>query len=189
MGKKISIDSSTMMNKVLEVIEAKNIFNVNYSQIHILTHPMSYIHCLIEFNNGLIKLVAHESDMKIPISNSIYDNEIISNFKKINLRIFNNLELKKINKNQFPFVKILNRMPKFNSLYETAIVTINDYFVELFLTKKINYNQLFKYIQFHLFSDDIIRYKKISVNNLKQILKFRQYLILKLNNFVYKSTS
>jgi len=189
MGKKISIDSSTMMNKVLEVIEAKNIFDINYNQIYILTHPMSYIHCLIELNNGLIKLVAHEADMKIPIYNSIYENEKILNLRKINLGILNNLELKEIDKDQFPLVKILNHMPKYSSLYETAIVTINDYFVELFITKKISYNQLLKYIQFHLYSKEIIMLKKIHVKNLKQILKIRQYIILKLNKFVYKPIS
>ena len=58
MGKKISIDSSTMMNKVFETIEAKNLFNVDYKNISILTHPRSYIHSIIKFKNGLIKIIA-----------------------------------------------------------------------------------------------------------------------------------
>ena len=52
MGKKISIDSATMMNKVFEIIEAKKIFDVNYKKLSILTHPQSYIHSIIKFNNG-----------------------------------------------------------------------------------------------------------------------------------------
>ena len=56
MGKKISIDSATMMNKVFEVIEAKNIFNIPYKKIEILIHPKSYIHAIIKFKNGLIKI-------------------------------------------------------------------------------------------------------------------------------------
>ena len=67
------------MNKVFEVIEAKNIFNLNYDNISILTHPKSYIHAITKFENGLVKLLIHEPDMKIPIFNSIY----FSNFKKI----------------------------------------------------------------------------------------------------------
>ena len=72
MGKKISIDSATMMNKVFEVIEAKNIFNLDYNKISILIHPKSYIHAIIKFNNGQIKILAHEPNMKIPIHNSLY---------------------------------------------------------------------------------------------------------------------
>ena len=60
MGKKISLDSATMINKLYEVIEAKNIFNIPYKNIEILTHPKSYIHAIIKFKNGLIKIVAHE---------------------------------------------------------------------------------------------------------------------------------
>ena len=74
MGKKISIDSATLMNKVFEVIEAKNIFNIPYNKISILTHPKSYIHAIIKFKNGINKNInAHEPDMKIPIFNSYID--------------------------------------------------------------------------------------------------------------------
>ena len=72
MGKKISIDSSTMMNKLFEVIEAKKIFNITYSKIKILVHPKSYIHALVKFKSGITKILLHEPDMKIPIHNSIY---------------------------------------------------------------------------------------------------------------------
>ena len=61
-----------MMNKVFEVIEAKNIFNIEYKKISILTHPKSYVHAIIKFKNGLIKFLIHEPDMKIPIYISIY---------------------------------------------------------------------------------------------------------------------
>jgi len=74
MGKKISIDSSTMMNKIFEVIEAKNIFNLNYRNIKILIHPKSYVHSIVKFNGGLVKIVAHQPNMQIPIANSIYSN-------------------------------------------------------------------------------------------------------------------
>ena len=72
MGKKITIDSATLMNKVFEVIEAKNIFDIGYDKISILTHPKSYVHTIIKFKNGLSKFLIHEPDMTIPIYNSIY---------------------------------------------------------------------------------------------------------------------
>ena len=88
MGKKITIDSATLMNKVFEVIEAKNIFDISYDKISILTHPKSYVHTIIKFKNGLSKFLIHEPDMKIPIYNSIY-------FKKNkNLKNSNPLDFK-----------------------------------------------------------------------------------------------
>ena len=76
------------MNKVFEVIEAKNIFNIDYNKISILTHPNSYLHAIIKFKNGLVKLLMHEPDMKIPIYNSIYSNMLKdNNSKPINLKL------------------------------------------------------------------------------------------------------
>ena len=70
-GKKISVDSATLINKIFEVIEAKNIFNIPYNKIKILIHPKSYIHAMIRTNDGLIKIIAHETTMKIPIFNTL----------------------------------------------------------------------------------------------------------------------
>ena len=88
MGKKISTDSATLMNKVFEVIEANKIFNIDLSKFKVLIHPKSYIHAIVKFNNGLIKIVAHDTDMKIPIFNSIYDSDNKKyKSKKINIKI------------------------------------------------------------------------------------------------------
>ena len=60
-----------MINKLYEVIEAKNIFNIPYNKIKILVHPKSYVHAIIKFKNGLIKIIAHDTTMEIPIFNSL----------------------------------------------------------------------------------------------------------------------
>ena len=70
-GKRYQQTLATMINKIYEVIEARNIFNIPYKKIEILIHPKSYIHGLIKFNNGLIKIIAHDTTMKIPIFNTI----------------------------------------------------------------------------------------------------------------------
>ena len=75
MGKKISIDSATLINKVFELIEAKNIFNIDLRNLKILIHPDSYVHAIVKFQNGITKLLIHDTDMKVPIFNSIYQNE------------------------------------------------------------------------------------------------------------------
>ncbi len=182
MGKKISVDSATMMNKVFEVIEAKNIFNLRYNQIEILTHPKSYLHGIVKSNSGIIKFLAHDPDMRIPIHNSLHEDEIKKIFsKQINLEILNNLELKKINKKQFLLTKILETLPKENSLYETALITINDYFVSKYLEKKINFLRLIKLINKYAFHKEFIKFKKLDVKNVKEIYKIRNYVHLKLD--------
>ncbi len=182
MGKKITIDSATLMNKVFEVIEARNIFDLDYKKISILTHPKSYLHSIIKFNNGLTKLLFHEPDMRIPIYNSIYNNrsEYLKS-KSISIDILNNLELKKVNTNQFPFVKILNKLPKFSSLYETALITLNDHLVSKFLDKKINYNKLISLIYKYSNDKNFTKFKKFPVKNMRDIIKIRDYVSLKLD--------
>ena len=171
MGNKISIDSCTMMNKVFEVIEAKHLFNIPYEKISILTHPNSYIHAIIKFKNGLIKIIAHDTTMKIPIFNSIKSNNQISiKTNKLNLKKLNYLNLNEVNYKFFPVVKILKKLPKTISLYETVIVTVNDYLVGLFLNKKISYKQLqdsiIKIIKKKVFT----KYKKLKPKKFEDII-------------------
>jgi 1-deoxy-D-xylulose-5-phosphate reductoisomerase len=172
MGKKITIDSSTMMNKVFEIIEAKNIFNIPYEKISILTHPNSYVHAIIQFENGLTKMLIHETDMTIPIFNSIYQNKkkIYTN-KDLNIELLNSLDFKKINKKIFPLINILKILPNKNSLYETALITINDFFVNKFLEGKISYNFMVKSIYKNANSHEFKKLRNIKVKNLTQIEK------------------
>ena len=74
MGKKISIDSATLMNKVLEVIEASLIFKLPINKFKIIIHPESLVHAIVQFKNSLSSMLYYENDMKIPIINSLYNN-------------------------------------------------------------------------------------------------------------------
>jgi len=181
MGKKISIDSSTMMNKIFEVIEAKNIFDLDYSQISILIHPQSYLHAIVEFTNGTITFLVHESDMKIPIVNSLYlDQDFNYNSKKLNLNILNDLKLQKIDSNKFPLIKILKNLENKNSLYETVLVTINDYFVNKFLSNKISYRQLIQLISSNANNKDFLKFTKKKLNKPQDIVDLINYVHIKL---------
>ena len=182
MGNKISIDSSTMINKVFEIIEAKNIFNLKYDNIDILVHPQSYVHALIKFKDGLIKIIAHDTTMKIPIANSLLsDNKKFLFTKKIDIDKLNNLDFKKINKKKFPMVNLLKQLPDNQSLFETVIVSANDALVNLFLNKKINFTDinkiLFKLINLNEFN----KYKKLKPNSVEDILKLNKYVNFKIN--------
>ena len=182
MGKKITIDSATLMNKVFEVIEAKNIFNISYNNISILTHPKSYVHAIIKFKNGLSKFLIHEPDMKIPIYNSIFY-ESSQNLKtnSLDFKILNNLNLKKVEKNKFPLVKLLQKLPNNSSLYETVLITINDYLVYKFLDKKMNFQELTKSIYKISNLKEFQKFKKIQPKNIKDIYNLRDYVHLKLD--------
>ena len=182
MGKKITIDSATLMNKVFEVIEAKNIFYLSYKDISILTHPKSYIHAIIKFENGLTKILAHEPDMKIPIYNSLHFSENKSyKTKPLNLNYLNNLDLKKVNLAKFPLVKILEKLPKYPSLYETVLITLNDYLVFKFLEKKINFKKLIYLINKISNFKEFQKYKKIKPKNVDDIYKLRSYVSSKMD--------
>ena len=183
MGKKISIDSATLMNKVFEVIEAKNIFYLSYKDISILTHPKSYIHAIIKFKNGLTKILAHEPDMKIPIYNSLhfFENKNYKT-KPLNINYLNNLELKKVDLVKFPLVKILEKLPKYSSLYETVLITLNDYLVFKFLEKKINFKKLIYLINKISNLKEFQKYKKIKPKNVDDIYKLRGYVSSKMDS-------
>ena len=182
MGKKITIDSATLMNKVFEVIEAKNIFDIGYDKISILTHPKSYVHTIIKFKNGLSKFLIHEPDMKIPIYNSIYF-EKSKNIKSspLDFKTLNDLSLQKVEKNKFPLVGLLNKLPKYSSLFETVLITVNDYLVYKFLDKKINFQELTKLINKISNLKEFQNLRKLSLEILKQIYNLRDYVHLKLN--------
>ncbi len=76
MGKKISIDSSTLMNKVLELIEAQKLFNIPNNKLDILIHPDSLVHAIIKLKNGLTKFIYHETSMIIPLANAIFEDNL-----------------------------------------------------------------------------------------------------------------
>ena len=182
MGKKISIDSSTLMNKVFEIIEAKNIFNIPYEKLEILTHPKSYLHAIIKFKNGLIKSVLHDTTMEIPIQNALYDNKNYTfKSKSLNLEILNNLKLKPVNLNKFPIVKILQKLPTKNSLFETVLVAANDRIVELYLNGNIQYNQIYKKLYKFINNKEFQKYKRIKPKKIENILNLNKYVRLKIN--------
>ena len=183
MGKKISVDSSTMMNKVFEVIEAKNIFNLPISKLKILTHPESYLHAIIKFKNGLSKMIVHETDMKIPIFNSIYENkEYYKKISKLNLNKLNKLNLKKPNLKKFPLIKILQIIPEKFSLYETILVSTNDTLVELFLKNKINFISFPKVFESLIKLKEFKKYKNKVPTKIDQIIKLNKLVQLNIKS-------
>ena len=182
MGKKISVDSATLMNKIFEIIEAKKIFDIELKKFDILIHPKSYIHAIVKLKNGLIKLIAHDTNMQIPISNSIYIGSTNKKFlksKDINLNILNSLNLQSVNVKKFPVIKLLNRMSKKNTLFDTVLVSINDELVSLFLKNKINFLDISSKICHLINLPFFSKYKLQKPKNLAQIEKLNEFVRLK----------
>ena len=188
MGKKISIDSATMMNKVFEVIEAQRIFNIELKKFKILVHPDSYVHSIIKFNNGITKILVHDTNMKIPIFNTLYQNsdkKLVS--KKLNITKLNNLNFKNIDEKRFPIVNILNYVSKKSSLYETVIVSANDLLVDLFLDGKIKFLDISKCLKKTVELKEFNKYKHILPTNINQIIKLSKYVRLKIQSLSVRS--
>ena len=182
MGKKISIDSATMMNKVFEIIEAHNIFDIPYKKLKILIHPKSYVHAIIKFRDGMIKIIAHDTSMTIPIHNSLYcdDNKFLKT-ENLNIKKLNNLDLCKVDYKKFPLVKILLKQKNSNSLFDTIIVAANDELVYNFLNKKIKFTEISKKLLNFLNLKEFKKYKTIKPKNIESIEKLNKYVRIKIN--------
>ena len=139
MGKKISIDSANLMNKVLEVIEASLIFNLPINKFKIIIHPQSLIHAVIEFKNDLSSMLYHHNDMQIPIANSLYNN--FYNYKNNNHEFLsqNQLTFIKANSKRIPSLKILKFKNVLNEKGFILINALNEILVQKFLENKITF--------------------------------------------------
>ena len=185
MGKKISVDSATMMNKVFEIIEAKKIFNLDYNKLDILVHPSSYVHAIIKFKDGMIKIIAHDTNMKIPIFNSLYDNKQKSiKSDQLNIKKLNSLNLKKVDTNKFPSIKIIKRLQNKESLLETIIVLANDELVKLFLLKKLDFTDINFFLHKLINMKEIVNLSKKKPRRIETIIFIKELIKKKINKLI-----
>jgi len=182
MGKKISVDSANLMNKIFEIMEANRMFNFDLKKYKILIHPQSYVHTIIKFKNGLIKMLLHDTDMKIPIFNSIYDKKIkyISS-KKINSKTLNNLNFYEVDQLKFPSIKLLKKISKENTLYDTVITIANEELVKLFLQHKISLRQIVENLTKIINLKEYTKYFSKKPTSLNKIYKVSKLVRLKIN--------
>jgi len=179
MGKKISIDSATLMNKVLEVIEAQKIFNISKNKIGVLIHPESLIHAFIEFKNGLTYFLYHETSMTVPIANAIFDSNIeIKKYLKKNKFNFEknikNMTFRKVDSKLFPSINLIKEINKYPS---TSIIVnaVNEILVDQFLRKNIEFLSIYRTIKTILNDRNYIKYAIRKPHNINQITKIDQW--------------
>ena len=187
MGKKISIDSANLMNKVFELIEAYKFFKFDKRKYKIMIHPQSYVHSIIRLKNGLIKMILYDTDMKIPISNTLYgEKNSLFNKSKIETKILNKLSFKEVDKKKFPSIKLINKFLK--SGYSTPIIVnaSNEILVGLFLKGKIGFLDIVKTIN-RIFKDkDFKKYAKKKAKSVEDIKITDNWARLKTLNMCVK---
>ena len=193
MGKKISVDSATLMNKIFEIVEASKLFSINLDKIDILIHPQSLVHAIIKFKNGLFKFLYFETDMSIPIGNALFEKNFelkkfkIKNKTQKNNKFLVNLKFLDVDHKKFPAIKLKPILNKYSSL-SIILNAANEIFVDQFLKKNMSFCSIINYL-FELLKDPKMRkYAIKKPSNLKTILsidewtRFRAMQIIKDKN-------
>ena len=174
MGRKITIDSSTLMNKALEIIEAKYLFNQNPNKIEAIIHPEGLIHSLVEFYDGTILASIALPDMKIPISYGLgFPDTIENGVNKINLQKLKNLSFKPIDTKKFPSIDFAYFALNHEKGMPIILNAANEVAVELFLKNKITFLNIYKLISSTLNYADKSNMDLTSVS-LESILEFNR---------------
>ena len=148
MGKKITIDSATMMNKGLEIIEAHFLFGVEYERIDVLIHPTSIIHSLVEFNDGATKAQLGEPDMRIPIALALTGGERLPGVAPVaDLEAKSPLELFAVDERRFPAVDLARRAGLRGGVAPAALNAANEVAVAAFLDGRCKFNEITRVVE------------------------------------------
>ena len=143
MGAKITIDSASLMNKGLEVIEAKWLFNLKPEQIDVIVHPQSIVHSLIQFQDGSMKAQMGLPDMKLPIQYALsYPNRLATNFPRFNFMDYPNLTFEAPNRKVFKNLDLAYRVMDELGTSACALNAANEIAVDAFLNKKISFLEI-----------------------------------------------
>lgn len=186
MGKKISVDSATLMNKGLEIIEAMWLFGLDESRIDVVIHPQSIIHGLVEFTDG--NMLAHlgPTDMKLPILFSFtYPARAVKPLKRINIKELSNLSFDYPDDRKFPCLKIARTVARNGGLQPTVLNASNEVAVESFCEGKIRFTDIYKVVDKILEQDFYIDNKNY---DLETILKVDREVRIKSNELIKKLT-
>ena len=147
MGKKISIDSATMMNKALELVEALWLFNVNLDQIEIVIHPQSIVHSMVEFVDGSYKAHLGVPDMRVPIQYALTcPSRRNASVKSLDFTKMD-LQFSKPDINRYPVLGLVNELINAGGNRVPIMSIANDYIVQQFLDEKIAFNEMFPLIK------------------------------------------
>jgi 1-deoxy-D-xylulose-5-phosphate reductoisomerase len=171
MGKKISVDSATLMNKVLEITEALKLFPFSLKKYEIIIHPDSLIHAIIKLKNGTSVFLYHTPDMRIPIGNALLRDFNYKNLFKPKNKNYNKiktLNFLPVDKKKFPSTSLI---PAMNSRKSSAIIinAANEIFVDEFLKNNINFTDIVRYLKLVLVNKSYIKTSNLPADSIKNI--------------------
>jgi len=145
MGRKISVDSATMMNKGLEFIEAKWLFNLNVGDIQVVLHPQSTIHSMVQYVDGSVIAQLGNPDMRTPIAHALaYPERIVSGVEPLDFFATKALEFEPVDFNKYPNLKLAINACKLGQAACTALNAANEIAVAAFLNKQIKFTEIVK---------------------------------------------
>ena len=179
MGDKVTIDSATLMNKGLEVIEAYYLFNLAKAKIDVVIHPQSIIHSMVEFIDGSIISQLGFADMKIPISYALgYPHRIKSGKIGVDLCSVNTLTFLKPNLEKFPCLNLAYEVLEKDLAYSIILNISNEVAVNAFLMKKIKFKEIFETIE-HMLN----KIKSEKITNISEVFLFSENVKNNINIF------
>ena len=148
MGAKVTIDSATLVNKGIEIMEAKYLFGIPESKIDVIIHPESIIHSLIELNDGFVFALLAIPDMRLPIQYSLYyPDKIISKINKsLNLRDIEKLSFRNMDPKKIESIKLAYEALNNGNIYPLAYIASDEVAVKEFLNEKITFKDIYKLI-------------------------------------------
>jgi len=167
MGRKVTIDSATLMNKGLEVIEAHWLFNMPYDNIKVLIHPQSIVHSMVEFVDGSIKAQLSYPDMRLPIQYALSYPERLNNpqLPRLDWSHINNLAFDQPDLDTFPCLKLAIEAGKKGGTYPTVLCAADEVAVELFLSQRIKFTDIA-----HLIEQVLAQHQAIAYPTLEEIM-------------------
>ncbi|MFO7895930.1 MAG: 1-deoxy-D-xylulose-5-phosphate reductoisomerase [Candidatus Cloacimonadales bacterium] len=184
MGRKITVDSATMMNKGLEVIEAKWLFLKDFPDISAVIHPQSIVHSFIQYLDGSLLAQMSFPSMQLPILYALtHPHHIRSEILQTNILDLPDLSFQKLDKNRYPLYYLARQVGKTGGLLPTIMNSANEAAIDLFLAEKISFNQIHQLIEQYLQHSENLRRPTLNdiilANNLtfKKVKKdYKNYL-------------
>ena len=149
MGAKISVDSATMMNKGLEIIEAKWLFNASPQQIEVIIHPQGMVHSMVEYEDGSIIAQLAMPDMRIPIANAMFwPRRMESGAEFMDLTKLTGLQFESPDWNRFPCLRLAREVANSEGTSATVMNAANEVAVDAFLDSRVRFTDIAKTVQY-----------------------------------------
>jgi 1-deoxy-D-xylulose-5-phosphate reductoisomerase len=184
MGRKISVDSATMMNKGLELIEACALFSIESSRVEIVVHPQSIVHSFVEYSDGSLLAQMANPDMRIPIINALgYPDRISSGAERLDVGQLGSLEFREPNELHFPCLRLARQAAEVGGTAPVILNAANEVAVDEFCNGKIRFTQIPEFVD-----EALQRIPVLVERNLETVLEVDRETRRKTANFIFSAS-